>query len=223
MADTEKEQSISIPSFNPADAQSEVGVYEFLIDQILQRIEKVAPAQILSYDRRKNRATVQILNQGITSTGAKVPKKSVPDIPALVLQGGGFNLSFPIKAGDIGWIVAADRDISVFKKLLQMFAPATYRKHQYKDGFFIPNKINDFNISEDDEASVLLTSEDGTTQISLKDGQTTITADSIVLNGDVTVNGTVTASGDVTGAGISLKTHVHGGVQAGGGTTGVPQ
>lgn len=45
----------------------------------------------------------------------------------------------------------------------------------------------------------------------------TVTADG------VQVNGQITATGDVVGAGISLKNHVHGGVQSGGSQTGKPQ
>lgn len=42
------------------------------------------------------------------------------------------------------------------------------------------------------------------------------------VTGDVGVTGTVTASVDVVGGGKSLKTHTHGGVQTGAGTTGPP-
>jgi phage baseplate assembly protein V len=52
----------------------------------------------------------------------------------------------------------------------------------------------------------------------------TMTADGgITINGDITLNGTLTASEDVVASGISLKTHKHGGVQAGGAITGTPQ
>ena len=45
----------------------------------------------------------------------------------------------------------------------------------------------------------------------------------ITINGNVKINGTLTASTDVVTNGISLKTHKHGGVQAGGSDTGVPK
>ncbi|WP_391529502.1 phage baseplate assembly protein V [Photorhabdus akhurstii] len=71
-------------------------------------------------------------------------------------------------------------------------------------------------------------------------GSTEITSPDIILNGNVTINGNlsqgmgagggtatmqgpVTVSNDVTAAGISLKNHVHSGVQSGGSKTGKPQ
>ena len=44
-----------------------------------------------------------------------------------------------------------------------------------------------------------------------------------VTTDGVQVNGKITATGDVVGNGISLKSHVHGGVQSGGSETGNPQ
>lgn len=53
----------------------------------------------------------------------------------------------------------------------------------------------------------------------------TITLDTptVICTGDVQVAGTVTAANDCIGGGISLKSHVHTGVQTGGATTGGPQ
>lgn len=46
---------------------------------------------------------------------------------------------------------------------------------------------------------------------------------SIETSGDIKTTGSIEASGDVKSGSISLKTHVHAGVQSGGGTTAVPQ
>lgn len=228
MAD-EKIETISLPSYNPADTKSEAGFIDFLIDKIAQKIEKVAPAQIVSYNRKTNRAEVQILNQNITSTGEKLPKKPIPNIPVVMLSGGGFTLSFPVKENDIGWLIAADRNISIFKQLFSMFAPADYRKHKYEDSFFLPDKVRGFEISEDDTDAVLLISDDGTTKVSIKSRQITATAPETVLNSNLKVNGsivatdTITSDTDVISAGISGKSHTHGGVETGSASTGVPQ
>jgi len=44
----------------------------------------------------------------------------------------------------------------------------------------------------------------------------------IVSEGDITTVGGISATGDIVAGGKSLKTHVHGGVQTGGGVTGPP-
>ena len=48
------------------------------------------------------------------------------------------------------------------------------------------------------------------------------TAMKFTNNGKVTLNGTLEVTGDVKAGGISLKTHIHGGVTSGGGTSGGP-
>lgn len=54
-------------------------------------------------------------------------------------------------------------------------------------------------------------------------GTVNITADAgVTINGPLIVNGPITASEDVVGAGISLKDHVHGQVQAGTAQSGKP-
>ena len=217
------QQSISIPSFNPADVQGQAGLLTFFGNKLKSGIQKVTPARIVSYDRATNRAIVQILTLDITSTGEKLEAKPIPNIPVLMLSGGGFTFSFPVTENQIGLLIAADKDISTFKTQLNSFTPASYRQHQYEDGIFIPLSIPGLTAAKSEETAVILTSDDGASKIILQNGQAVITASSTVINGNLTVNGTITASGDVTGANISLSTHTHGGVQTGGGSTGAPQ
>ncbi len=53
-------------------------------------------------------------------------------------------------------------------------------------------------------------------------GGHTVTGES-VSHGNQTINGTITATGDIKSAGVSLKSHKHGGVETGGGSTSTPQ
>lgn len=215
--------NVLIPSYNPADIDDESGFYEFIIKKTLSKIQKMTPAKIISYDRAKNRAIVQPLTYDITSTGGTLPMDTIPNIPVLTLSGGGFIFSFPVQENQTGWLISADRDISVFKQILNFFTPATLRRHQYEDGIFIPDNINGFNIAQNEVNAVILSSLDGQTKIMLQNGQLNITASSINITGNISLNGTLTATGDVTGANISLQTHTHPGVETGGGSTGEPQ
>lgn len=59
-------------------------------------------------------------------------------------------------------------------------------------------------------------------------GNTSMTGNNAVqgsqsVNGTSYAKGSLTCDGDVTAAGISLKTHIHSGIQTGGGNTGGPQ
>lgn len=220
---------VSIPSINPADVKDIAGLLNFFEKTIFLHLEKITPAQIISYDRNSNRASVQILNYSITSDGQKITRKPEYDIPVTVLGAGGFAFGFPVKEGDIGFLIAADSDISVFKKLLQLFAPAVYQRHKYKNSVFMPLIINGFTIAEDDAEAVLLASLDGETKISLKEGSAVITAENTIINsalaqintssaeinadtavitaestinGNLAVNGNITSTGAVTGASI---------------------
>lgn len=215
--------NVLIPSYNPADIDDEAGFYEFIIKKTLSKIQKMTPAKVISYDRQKNRAVVQPLTYDITSTGGTLPMDTIPNIPVLTLSGGGFIFSFPVAENQTGWLISADRDISVFKQILNFFTPATLRRHQYEDSIFIPDNINGFNIAEGDESAVILTSSDGTTKITVQNGAVNISASSINIIGNVNVEGKIIATGDILGANISLSTHTHSGVEPGGGNTGAPQ
>ncbi len=212
----------TVPENNPADVHSLDGLAAFLSEKILLNLQKVLPGIVQSYDRNTNRAIIQPAISAVASRGQKIQRPPLINIPVFSMSGGGIVMSFPIQAGDTGWIIAADRDISIFKQNLAESSPNTYRKHQYTDAFFLPDKINDINISEDDAGAVVISTLDGSTKFTLKSGEIKLTGNTIIT-GDTTITGTLTVSGDVMGAGISLSTHTHSGVEPGSGSTGGPQ
>lgn len=222
-------QSVQTPINNPADDNSMEGLLNFCRDRIGIWIEKICPAQIVSYDRVKNRAEIKILNDAITADGSALPRKNLINIPVVELGGGGFYFNFPLKEGDLGWLCACDRNIDIFKQTYAQFTPSSLEKHQYKDGFFIPDNIRpfEFAIDEEDENAVVLISQDGQTKISLKQGQATLTAQNITLNGKLTVNGATTINSDLTATGTcnlsgkEFLSHMHSNGNEGANTGGV--
>ncbi len=206
----------TIPAREPADTNSLEGLCRLIKDITLMDMEKVIPGIVQSYDRSTNRANVKPAITGIASLGQKISKPVLVNIPVLTLQGGGIFLSFPLKAGDRGWLLACDRDISVFKQSLEESSPNSYRKHCFNDAFFIPDKINNITVSEDDASALVISTVDGGTKFSIKENE-------VKIVGNTSIEGSLTVSGDVIGNGISLSAHVHSGVQTGSGNTGVPQ
>lgn len=212
----------TIPAREPSDTNSLEGLCRLIKDVTLMDMDKVLPGIVHSYDRTSNRAVVKPAITGVASLGQKIPKNALVNIPVLTLQGGGIFLSFPLKEGDKGWLVACDRDISVFKQMLEESSPNSYRKHCFNDAFFIPDKINQLIIAEDDSDALVISTVSGETKFALKDGKIKLTGNTTII-GETTINGNLTVSGDVVGSGISLVKHTHGGVQTGSGNTGVPQ
>lgn len=192
----------TIPSHNPADENTLDGLNNVLIDKISMGIQNVIPAIVQSYDKVTNRAIVKPAITGVASQGQKISKEPYIDIPVLNLSGGGFVISFPIKQGDIGWLVACDRNISIFKQNLEESAPNDYRKHKFEDGFFIPDKINNTPTKDN---SLIIQNSAGTVSIELTEtgvnisGITDVTGNT-TITGNTSVVGSLTVSTGATGS-----------------------
>lgn len=218
------------PSINPADEDSLTGALRLVLGKAIQQLDDCLPAIVIAYDRAKNRATVQPQVMMGTTSGEKVSRAQVAEVPVLNIGGGGFVLSFPIKPGDLGWIKASDRDISLFLQGLAEEWPNTRRMHSFEDGFFIPDVMRQWTLQEVDQERAVLQSTDGVTRIALgpetveitTTGLVKVDAPNVQMTGDLQVDGSINADGGVTGAGIVLETHTHGGVEPGAGDTGGP-
>ncbi len=215
-----------------------MGAFDLFRAKFLQNTDDMLPAKVIAYNRATNRAQVQPLIVMVTTSNEQVPRAQIASVPVLQIGGGGFVISVPLKPGDLGWIKANDRDISLFLKNYAQTAPNTQRKHKFSDAVFIPDSfMKDVIINGEDDENLVIQSLDGTVRIALWEDKIKITAPEIILNastsvtldtplvactGDVTVEGNITADGDVLADGVSLHNHTHGGVQTGGGNTGVP-
>lgn len=211
------------PSIDPADTNSLAGTLRAVTGKWLQSIDDMLPARVVAYDRATNRASVQPLMMMVTTAGDKVQRAQISSVPVLTMGSGAFLLSFPIEPGDLGWIKASDRDISLFLQSLDEDEPNTRRMHSFQDGLFIPDVMRAWTLNAADTESAVLQSADGTVRVSLGAATITLTAPTVIIDAPTTMAmGTIVATGDVTAGGISLMTHKHGGVQAGGANTGVP-
>jgi phage baseplate assembly protein gpV len=161
--------------------------------------------------------------------------------PVVWPGGGGFQLTFPLSKGDEGLIVFAQRCIDSWWESGGIQSQAEMRMHDISDGFFIPAMLSQSKApaTAASTSTVQLRSGDGATYIEVAAGNlvnvhasagTTITGP-VTITGPLTLGGTISGtgggpisgnlrmSGDVQAASVSLASHIHGGVQAGGGNT----
>lgn len=175
---------MSPPSRNPADNDTIVGMLRLVLGKFLQGVDDMLPARVLAYDPGSNRAQVQPLINSVTTDKQIVQRAQVASVPVMQFGAGGFVMRFPVKTGDLGWIKANDRDISLFKNKYAQTAPNTQRKHSFEDGVFIPDTmLNGFAIAGGDIDKAVIQSADGTIKITLGGGEINIDAPVVKVNG----------------------------------------
>lgn len=231
----------SNPSRDPANDDSLLGMARQILDKFLAQIDDMLPARVVSYDREANRATVVPLVKLLTTDNRQIGRAQVASVPVMLFGGDKVALSFNLKPGDLGWIKANDRDISLILQGYKDGAPNTLRKHSFQDAVFIPDVMHGLTINAEDDEHAVLQTLDGTVRIAIWPDRVKITKDEMFVevgpdnlklsNGDAGL--TMSPSGSVAQGhfafpdgisvgGIEFGTHKHVGVAPGGGTSGVP-
>lgn len=180
------------PDIDPANNGSLAGTLKFCMKKFAQAQDGMLPAKVISYDRTTNRAQVQLLIAMITTQNLQVSRPQIASIPVMVFGGGNFLLSFPLNTGDLGWVMANDRDISLFLQTYQESAPNTYRFNSFSDAVFIPDIMHGYTIASEDENAVVLQNIDGTIKISLLSDRIKLTAPLVEITGDLQIDGEIT-------------------------------
>lgn len=229
------------PSRDPANDDSLLGMARQILDKFLQQIDDCLPARVVSYDRTANRARVVPLVKLLTTDNRQVGRAQIAAVPVMQFGGNGVALSFDLKAGDLGWIKANDRDISLILQAYKDNAPNTLRKHSFQDAVFIPDVMHGLTIAGEDAHNAVLQTLDGSVKVAIWPDRVKITAGALVAeigpanitltNGGsgmsmtsagTTFTGHVAFPNGASVGGIEFGTHKHTGVQTGGGTSGGP-
>lgn len=172
------------PDIDPADTDTLAGAMQFAFYKLMQGIDGMLPARVVSVSDDRTRVCVEILIAVVTTNNAQISRPQIASLPIFTIGGGGFMLSFPLAPGDMGYVVANDRDISLFLQNYTATPPNTGRIKSFSDGVFIPQVMTGFTIANpDDTNNAVLQSLDGTVKISLGTGKITITATDVVING----------------------------------------
>ena len=180
------------PSINPADEGTLVGTFRFILNKMLQDTNGMLPARVITYDRETNRAQVQPLIMVVTTDDSQVSRAPIAEVPVFQLGGGNTFVNFKILPGDLGWILANDRDISLFLQSYSESRPNTFRKNNFADSLFMPHLMTDYTVVDDDELAVIQ-NRAGTVRVALLEDQVRITAPlGLHVSGDITASGYIT-------------------------------
>lgn len=155
------------PSRDPANDDSLLGMARQVLDKFLQGVDDMLPARVVSYDRASNRAVVVPMVKLLTTDNRQVGRAQVASVPVFQYGGGGFVLSVNLKPGDLGWLKANDRDISLVMQAYRDNAPNTLRKHSFQDAMFYPDAMRDIVTAGDEGDNLTLQSLDGNSRFTL--------------------------------------------------------
>lgn len=226
---------------------NELEILYMTMDSLHARIWTTLPGAIKSIDWRDGSpyASVELGVLGrITDSGQNVkfiPLPVIQDCPVIFPRGGGYTLTFPIKEGDRCLVLFSARSIDEFMTQGKAAPAHDLRMTDLSDGFVLAGLMTQKNPLKNIATNCTqLRSDDGKNSVSIGDGtisvnatneinlavgecSLTINSKGISTNKPMNVQSTITATGDITGRGISLSSHVHGGVKSGGDSTGAPE
>jgi len=201
------------PDVDPANNDTLAGVLQFAFSKMLQNVNGMLPAKIVSVSADRTRVSVQLLIAVVTTSGAQIARPQIANLPVFTLGGGNLFLSFPLNTGDLGWVLANDRDISLFLQNYNATAPNTGRIKNFADGVFLPDIMTGYTINSEDNASAVLSSKDGTTRIAIHPSGIKITAGTVTIAGNAEVTGTFKA--DTTSEFVGIATFDAGSMMSG--------
>jgi len=213
------------PSRDPSDDGTMVGMARSILGKFLASVDDMLPARVISFDRTTNRAMVVPLVKVLTTDDRLIGRAQVASVPVVRMGGGGMVLTFNLRPGDLGWIKANDRDISLIMQAYRDEGPNTLRMHSFQDAVFIPDPMTGVTIPGEDAENATLQTLDGSVRVSIWPDRIKCTAGALSMTlgpSSIDFVGHVNIPDGATINGIEFATHRHTGVDVGSGTSGGP-
>lgn len=176
------------------------GVITAAIKKYLQRVQTCIPA-IVKEVKGRDKVVVSPAVQQTNSEWQSVPWADIT-LPVCTPCGNGIFASFPLAVGDTGWIIAGDIDPSLFfNDKSRPQRQNTFERHKYQFGYFVPDTINGYSVSSDDDGCLVIGSKTGNTKVVIGNNGLKIKSDSVII--ETTDNASVTIDG------VNWKNHNH--------------
>lgn len=129
----------------------------------------------------RTKVNVKPLIKIVGQDGTAYDRDVIEGMPVFTAGGGDRFISFPVKVGDLGWIDASDRDISLFLQSYSNEQPPTNRMHSFSDARFIPDIMTNITVAEEDATAIVIQNRHGSVKIALDDGQIRIKNEAVSL------------------------------------------
>lgn len=215
-------QNPNIPSLNPADTDTLAGMVRSTFKKLQEDVNVMLPAKVVAFNRSLGRATVQAQIAIVGTGGQILQRAAIASVPVFQFGAGGFLISCNCNTGDIGWIKAADRDLTLFYDTYSSSVPNTNRIHDFADSVFFPHVMTGFTIDEADVNNLVIQNLDGSIKISLGESKITIKAPDVVIDSDVEITGDLQVDNDLQvngGLNVQERLVVQGDIASGGNIT----
>jgi Phage protein Gp138 N-terminal domain len=220
-----------------------LGIPAAALDEALHQFDNdlwvCVPAVVNSFNAATQLAEVQLtIQEDVFQNLGIVPVSVAPlqQVQVGMFRAGGFSITFPVKPGDEGVVIFNDLCINAWKKSGgTQNRQEERRRHDLSDGIFYPMAWSQarllsgystasLQIRTDDgstlitlgEGNIIITPDSGTTSLTVVAGMITIKAASIVFDGTVTL-----PEGTILGD-MPFSSHTHDGVTSGTGVSGPP-
>lgn len=230
---------------HPSDSASEYNVAEFITRQIMAGMSTVKPVRVVAVNKDKKTVDVMPLVKLVDGSGNASEQGTIFGIPYAQQQWGKNAVIGTPAAKDIGLLLCCDRDISAVASTKDAAPPPSGRKFSPSDGVYMAGFLNGdveqsiefveggIEIKAKGGHSLKSTETDGWTIDRLTVTGLLIAQQNVQLSGSLLGNaggiyaGALRTTGAVEGAtvkagSVQLGSHVHTGVQTGGGNTGGP-
>ncbi len=158
------------------------GAFNVLGHHLKKKMQNSLPVKVtfISSDRKTVNVQPQIML--VDSDNNAIVRGEIKGVPVITSGAGGFLVSFNIQVGDLGWVEASDRDISLFIQSYSQSRPNTKRMHDFSDSRFVPDIMTNFTVAEEDSSAMTIQNRSGSVKIALDENEIRIKQDDITLN-----------------------------------------
>lgn len=182
-------------SLTPNNNKSLLNLFELTVDEIMKALNCIKIGVIQSFDPSKQTVSVKILHKKTNETNIDTRELEdyslLPEVPVVIIGGGGSYISFPIKEGDTCLILFNDFELDNWWVSGESLPSDFPRRHDLSDGIAIVGLNN---------LTKLIQSYSEFLNLHYSDNSSIIIGNNIdINNGQTNVNGNLTVSGAIVG------------------------